>query len=263
MPVIRVAELTDPRLDPYRSLKTTNHTRDARLFVAEGEKLVERLLASRFAVDSVLVNPSHVDRIEPLVPAEVPIYLVSAAELETLIGFNFHRGVLACGRRQPGPTLEDILDPPRERLTLVVCPDVKDPENLGSIIRTSSAFGVDALILGTACGDPFSRRILRVSMGSILRLPCLQTDDIPKCLQALREAGIELTATVLDPAAEPLSEFRRGPRTAILFGSEGHGLSGDVVALCQRRLTIAMNPGIDSLNVAVAAGIFLQHLTRQ
>jgi tRNA G18 (ribose-2'-O)-methylase SpoU len=150
----------------------------------------------------------------------------------------------------------------REAATIVVCPDVQDPTNLGSIIRSAAAFGCEGVILGGKCADPFSRRVLRVSMAASLDLPIVESRDLAADLQKLAAGGFECVATVLDPAAEPLSGFRCRPRSAILFGSEGHGLAEEWLALCQRQITIPMHAGIDSLNVAVAAAIVLWQLTQ-
>jgi tRNA G18 (ribose-2'-O)-methylase SpoU len=103
--------------------------------------------------------------------------------------------------------------------------------------------------------------VLRVSMGAALYLPIVESHNLTTELQALAAGGFELVATVLDPAAEPLAGFQRRKRTAILFGSEGHGLSDEWLTLCQRRVTIPMQAGIDSLNVAVAAAVVLWRLT--
>ena len=181
------------------------------------------------------------------------------APVEPLVGFNFHRGILACGRRRPNAELADLA-PLDRRLTLAICPDVQDPENLGAILRISSGFGVDGVLVGRGSADPFSRRALRVSMGASLRLPIREATDLESDLRQLREQfAVQLAATLLDPTAEPLSSAARPDRFALLFGSEGHGLAPAIVALCNRRLTIPMHAGTDSLNVAVAAGIFLHH----
>jgi tRNA G18 (ribose-2'-O)-methylase SpoU len=253
----------DPRLAPYRDLKRTNLTRWSGLFIAEGDKLVRRLLASDFPVESVVLGRRHVVKIAPLVPDDVPIYVLRDEDVETLVGFDFHRGVLACGRRRPGSRLADMVLPAVTAQTLVVLPEIHDPENLGSIVRTSSAFGVDGVILGQASVDPFSRRVLRVSMGAVFSLPIAQPRDLIGELALLRdERGFELVAAVLDESAEPLESAARGEKLAVLFGSEGHGLERRWLDLCQRQVTVPMQPGIDSLNVSVAAAIVLYHFTR-
>jgi tRNA G18 (ribose-2'-O)-methylase SpoU len=263
MPRVSISDITDPRLEPFRHLKDTNLTRWSGLFVVEGEKLVRRLLASRYPIVSVLLSESFVDQIAGEIPADVSVLIIPDALVDGLVGFNFHRGVLACGRRISNPPLEHFIGTRNKPLTFVVCPDVQDPENLGAILRISAAFGVDGVLLGSRCADPLSRRVLRVSMGAVLRLPLIQSNDLQGDLSQLREQWqVQLAATVLDTSAEPLAKCRRTERLALLFGSEGHGLEQSWLDACDRRITIPMSDGVDSLNVAVAAGIFLHHFTR-
>lgn len=259
---IDITSLDDRRLDPYRNLKQSNLTRWSGLFIAEGEKLTRRLLSSDFETASVLLGQSYLDTFRPLIRAETPVFVVPDDAVEKIVGFNFHRGVLACGRRRTGLTIAEIADH-RPAATMVVCPDVQDPENLGAILRIAAAFGLDAVMLGRKCADPFSRRVLRVSMGAALRLPLTESDDLITDLRRLQtEFNYELVATVLDADAQSLESTSRRPRTALLFGSEGHGLPRPLIELCDRRITIPMQPGTDSLNVAVAAGIILHHFLR-
>ena len=100
---IPIDDLDDPRIAVYRSLKATNQTRDLGQFVVEGERLVERLLDSRFPMVSVLLADRHEDRLTRPIPEEVPAYIVSHAMIDQVVGFPFHRGILACGERRPWP----------------------------------------------------------------------------------------------------------------------------------------------------------------
>jgi tRNA G18 (ribose-2'-O)-methylase SpoU len=183
--------------------------------------------------------------------------------MEGVLGYKFHSGVVACGRRKPRATIDQVVPRDRPRLTLVACPDISNVENIGSIIRLCAGFGVDALILGERSHDPFWRQSVRVSMGTIFSLPIVHTDDLRRDLRRLREEwGVELAATVLDETAEPLNRATRPARFGLLFGNEAQGLDATHVATCDRRVTIPMKLGTDSLNVAIAAGIFLYHFTR-
>ena len=169
---------------------------------------------------------------------------------------------MACGKRPANPNLLDMAKTSPLQ-TLVICPDTKDPENLGAIIRLCAAFGVQGLILGPACADHYSRRVLRVSMGTVFQLPVQVSYDIPGMLSTLTADGFELAATLLSPTAKPLIHVKRPQKLGLLFGSEGFGLTPEIAGLCRTHLTIPMAPGVDSLNVAVATGIFLhyfQHL---
>lgn len=250
----------DPRLEPYRHLKRTNLTRWSGRFVAEGRKVVGRLIGSRFEVDSVLVSDRRRDFLGQ-VPADVPAFVLSQDECERLTGYEFHQGVLACGVRRPPPALAEIL-PLRGRVTVAAAPRMTDPDNLGALLRLAAAFGLQAVVLGPGSADPFSRRTLRVSMGAALAVPVAEPEDFAGALCELKAAGVQLVATVLDPDAEPLMNAGRPDRLGLLFGNEAHGLAPEEVAACDRRVTIPMAPAADSLNVAAATAVFLYHFTR-
>jgi tRNA G18 (ribose-2'-O)-methylase SpoU len=262
MPVIRLTDLSDPRLALYRNLKDRELAAQGDLFVCEGLLVVQRLLRSQYPCLSVLCAERKVGAVLPDARPETPVYVVPDALLHDVVGFKFHTGALAVGRRLPRGPLEAVL-PKREGLTLVVLPHTNNLENVGSIARISAAFGVDAMILGEECCDPFYRQSLRVSMGTMFSLPLHRSEDLKRDLVALRDGyGVQLAATVLDPEAEPLAGAGRPGRVALLFGSEAEGLPGDYLEICSRRLTIPMSLGTDSLNVSMAAAVFLYHFTQ-
>ena len=259
-----IESLDDPALAPYRELKRSNLTRWSERFIAEGDKVVVRLLASDFAIESVLAAQSFVPLVLPLLQSRPTTRLLVAADhlVPQIVGFNFHRGLLACGIRRSNPTLAEICPAAKQPARIVVCPDVQGPDNLGQIIRTSCALGVDGVIVGPRAGDPFSRRVLRVSMGTAFSVPIYESNCLAGDLERMRrELAIEPVATVLDETAAPLSSFQCPPRAAILLGGEGHGLDRELIELCDQRITIPMQRGTNSLNVAVAAGIVLHHCT--
>lgn len=262
-----VASSDDPRIAIYRDLRHVNLTAAAGRFIVEGRLLVDRLLASDFPVESLLVEERFSDVSWP-VSEETPIFVVPQGMVSEIIGFKFHRGVLACGHRRPSPSLSDVLRPrpsepttagsDRDTTTIVMAVDIQDPENLGTVIRNSAAFGAAAVITTPQCADPFSRRVLRTSMGTVFAIPILGTRDVGATLQQLKsEFGVASAATTLSPEAVSLANFRRPDRLAVLFGNEGHGLSSAMTSLCTHCLTIPMHGRIDSLNVGVASGIFL------
>jgi len=260
MPRVAIADLDDPRIAIYRSLKATNQTRGSGQFVVEGEKLLDRLLAGPFPTGSVLATERHEARIAAKVPGDVPLYVVPDPMVDLLVGFNFHQGVLACGIRRAGPSLAELAAGVGPKATLIVCPRLDNPENLGALIRLGDVFGVDALVAGPRCPDPFSRRVLRVSMGTALRLPVIASKVIEHDVALLAARGFTTVATTVAPDAEPVGGFRRPQRLALFFGSESAGLDTRWVEHCDRKLTIPMRPGAESLNVAVAAGIILYHV---
>jgi tRNA G18 (ribose-2'-O)-methylase SpoU len=210
----------------------------------------------------VLVATRRAGEIAPIVPPDVPLYVVPDALIHDIIGFRFHQGVIACGLRLAETALSELTSRLEPRATLVICPDLNNTENLGSLIRIAAGFGAQAMILGPQSCDAFFRQSIRVSMGTVFSLPIVRSDDLQRDLQMLRDDfGFELIATVLDPAAEPLARAARSDRIGILFGNEAHGLDAAWLAACTRRVTIPMHHNTDSLNVAVAAGVVMYHFT--
>ena len=261
---VPVDSLDDPRIAHYRGLKDRDLARLGDLFIAEGDYVVRRLLASDYPTVSVLLSRRRVDHILPLVPDGVPVYVGDDSMIRQILGFKFHTGVIAVGRRRPSLSLAELFESRTGPMTLVVCPEVSNSENMGSLIRISAAFGADALVLGERCHDPFWRQSIRVSMGTIFSMPLVRSDTLLRDLNEMRRRwGVELIATVLDDDAEPLAHAARGGRIALLFGNEAQGLDPAHVAACDRRVTIPMKLGTDSLNVSIAAALFLYHFTQE
>ena len=258
-----IDSLDDPRVAAYRNLRDRT-LRGQRMFVAEGDLLVKRLLASRFAAESLLVVESRAAEFVPHVPAGVPIYVAKESLLQPIIGFHLHQGVLAVGCRRPELSLEEILGPPDGRpLGTVICPRVTKPENMGLIFRTAAGLGVDCLLLGPQCCDPFSRRCLRVSMGAVLRAPYRKSVDLAADLDMLRGRwGVEILAAVLNEQATTLDNVGWPRRAAVMLGNEFDGLEDRWLEFCAHRATIPMARQTDSLNLGVAAGIFVYEMVR-
>jgi tRNA G18 (ribose-2'-O)-methylase SpoU len=257
-----INSLDDPRLDAYRNVRQTNLTRWSGRFIAEGKLVVERLLASDLAVDSMLVSHRRREAILVAVRPGVDVYVVPQKLAEQLVGYNFHAGVLACGRRPSSADLKALAVPPG-RFTGVICPKITGPENLGTLLRLCHGFGVNALVLGAGSADPFSRRVVRVSMGSVFRVPIVESHDVEADLRRLSaEYGVECWAAVASPAARPLHECVRPQRLALVLGNEYGGLNSAWLELCPKHVCIPMAVGADSLNVACAASILLYQVTR-
>ncbi len=259
---------SNPKLEAYQNLKDAGRLKREGRFITEGRYVTERLLLSDYDTESLLISENRVesfrDDLQCDVPSDVPVYVLPEKEIEELVGFQFHRGILGCGKRGLNLDIENILPSSEEPLLLSICPDVGQAENLGQIIRSSRAFGVDALILGESCCDPFSRRALRVSMGNALYLPIYTSSNIAHDLAHLKvDWGIELVGTTLDEEALSLPETQFHSRVGLIFGNESKGMRQEVKDLCDHLVTIPMQTGMDSLNVGVAAGIFLYQVANE
>lgn len=230
-------------------------------FVAESQFLVQRLLDSSFHVDSLVVDDeSKIPELPSQRVGQFPIYVLSRDDIKELVGYNFHRGILACGLRPERSSIGSVFaaEVPRTS-TILAASKIGDFENLGTIIRAACAFGADAILLDDGCADPFAKRSLRVSTGHAFKIPIIESEDFTADLKKLVALGFENFATVLSDSATPLSQVRRTPRSVLLVGNEGYGLEEDTLAQCTHQITIPMQRGSDSLNVAMATGIFLYH----
>jgi tRNA G18 (ribose-2'-O)-methylase SpoU len=257
-PLQSIDDPDDPRLADYRNLKERHLNAETGRFVAEGERVVRRLLASSLEVCSVLLTPPRLAALGDAASGPFPVYVAEPAVLDRIAGFHVHRGCLAVGRRpEPRPL------PPQAR-GVVVLEDLVDVDNLGSIARHAAAFGAGALLLSPRCADPFYRKAIRVSLGAVFDLPVTRLPRWPDALAELRAQGFSTVAAVVSPDATPLPRFAPPARWALLLGAEGPGLSAGARALCDHRVTIPMSPsaGADSLNVAAAAAVMLYALTQ-
>lgn len=269
---VMIETLEDERVAPYRNLKDRELATQGDRFIAEGKFITKRLLASDFPVESVMIAERRLAEFGPIVPDDVPLYIVPDPLVHEIVGYKFHSGVLAVGRRKPPVSIDTVMQQctagkPDGPITLMVLPATRNAENLGALFRIAAAFGVDAVILGSECTDPWWRRVIRVSMGTVFKLPLVYSDDLQRDLTRLHDVWqVQRFATVLDETAESLATVKRPPnpnRVALLLGPEDHGLSPRWIEACDRRVTIPMHLGTDSLNVAVAAAVFLYHFTME
>ncbi len=263
MPVVTIQDLNDPRLDVYRSIRTRNLTRWSGRFIAEGKPLVERLLGSDHQIESVLIDHRFLDEAEAWLPESITVLSVPHERIAELIGFQFHRGYLACGLRKQildASELQPML-PSRSHWVGAMLIGIQDPENLGTIIRTSAGLGIRDVILGPGTADAYSRRVLRVSMGGVFRVSLFHCSDAVGFLHQAKLCGITTWATSLQNPSRRLMDCRVTGPTIAIFGNEAYGLPAEVQSVASERVNIPMAPGTDSLNVAVTAGIVLHYLS--
>jgi tRNA G18 (ribose-2'-O)-methylase SpoU len=256
--------ITDPhdeRVADFRDLKAGDRQpgteRGTGPVIVEGVPAVERLLASPYQVRAVFGVPGRVAALD--LPEGVPAYEADKWVLSGVIGFRLTRGVLASADRRAPDDVDALLagpDPAAPR-RLAVLEALNDAENLGSIARSAVALGVDALLLDPRCADPLYRRSVRVSMGHVLALPFAVLPDWPGGLARLHDAGYLTVALTPAPDAVDLGSVdpRAHPRTAVLLGAEGPGLTPEAQAAARVRARIPMRAGVDSLGVAAAAAV--------
>lgn len=255
-----------PELQPYRTMRRQFAHREQGIFVAEGEKVVRRLLESKFGVVSALMPERWLSVLEPLLeerPEAVRVFIADKALLETLTGYSMYQGLLAVGRIPTQVPLEQILDSSSRPHLLVALDALSNAENLGALVRNCTAFEAQALIVGETSSSPFLRRAVRSSMGTVFQLPIVETPNLVRCLNTLRERGIRCIAAHPHVDKRTLSDADLTRDCCVIFGSEGHGITPEVLALCDDAVAIPMPPTVDSLNVGSAAAVFLYEVNRQ
>jgi tRNA G18 (ribose-2'-O)-methylase SpoU len=207
----------------------------------------------------VLVSEPALAALADALDAATPVYVASQEVIRGVVGFNFHRGAIAIGERGPGLSLGDVLaGAPR---TVLVCERLSNPDNMGGVFRNAMAFGADAVVLSPGSADPLYRKVIRVAIGGSLVVPFARAERWPDALARLRGAGLSVVA-LTTRGGRDLATLEPPARAALLVGSEGEGLTDAALAHADLRATIAMAPGVDSLNVAVACGIALWRLAR-
>ena len=227
------------------------------LFIAESSKIIRRVHAAGLSPRSFLTSPKWLfDLADIISESDVPIFIGTDAAVETLTGFHLHRGALAAMGR---PALAPVATLVEDARRIVVIEDIVDHTNVGALIRSAAAMGVDAVLVTPRCADPLYRRAIRVSMGTVFQVPWTRIDPWPESTGTLQDAGFVVAGMTLGDGAITLAELvaEDHEKLALVFGSEGDGLTRATEQRLDRRVTIPMMGGVDSLNVAAASALAL------
>ena len=281
--IIDITDPTDPRLDDYVRLRDVNlrkHLESERgLFIAEGEKVIRRALAAGYPPRSFLLAERWLDSLSDVLANhdQIPIYRVTEGLAEQVTGFHVHRGALASLHRQLRHTVDDLLtvaedgtveDPgeqhrvdgagrSRHHGRIAILEDLVDHANVGAVFRSAAALGFDAVLVTPRCADPLYRRSIKVSMGTVFQIPWARIDPWPDGMQRLKDAGYLVAGMSLGEESITLDELRDRDiaMLALVFGTEGHGLTPKTDRMVDTRVRIPMMNGVDSLNVAASSAV--------
>lgn len=243
-----ITSLKNPKVAAWKALKDRKGRRESGCFLVEGRKMVEEALASAFDVETVLVQ----EDMELPDGLTMPVYELPAHVLAAVCDTKTPQGIAAVVRMKEQSALGKHI---------VVLDGVQDPGNVGTIIRTADAAGLDGVLLSNQCADVFSPKVLRATMGSIFRMNLRTTDDLPGELTKLREKGYSILSSQLD--GTPFYERQDvAERFALIIGNEGNGVSEQVQQTATHRVRLPMRGGAESLNAAIAAAIMMYELMR-
>lgn len=262
--IIEITDFLAPELDVYARLTETQLLNrefpEKGLFIAESPKVIARALDAGYEPVSCLMEKRHIEGEGKQILArikDVPVFCAEFEVLTQLTGFKLTRGMLCAMKRKP---LLDIREICAKKSRIVILDKVMNPTNVGAIIRSAAALGMDAVILTPGCSDPLYRRAARVSMGTVFQIEwTFLTDD---SLDEIKALGFKTVAMALKDNSLSINDpaLTEEKKLAIIMGTEGDGLSDQTISDCDFTVKIPMYHGVDSLNVAAASAVAFYQL---
>ena len=263
--MIEIEDFSSQELDVYArltraQLENRQHPADGR-FIAESAKVIENALEAGYVPVSLLMERRKVQALhDTLLTAcgDVPVYTAERELLAQLTGYTLTRGVLCAMKRKPLPDMETVC---RDARRIAVLEGIVDTTNMGAIFRSAAALHMDAVLLTSTCCDPLSRRSLRVSMGSVFKIPWTvlpREMHWPEAgMDRLSAMGYKTASMALSDSAVSVSDprLKEAEKLAVILGTEGDGLCRETIALSDYTVKIPMSHGVDSLNVAAASAV--------
>ncbi len=279
---IEITDINAPELDVFSRVSETQLYRyfepEIGIFLAESANVILRALEAGYEPLSMLVEKNRIeiearpvfDAIEKICGREklesMPIYTAESDIVTNLTGYTLVRGLWMVLRRKPEESVESFCRD-KKRITLLF--DVVNPTNVGALIRSAAALGMDGALLSYASVDPLTRRSARVSMGTVFQIPwtkaAREESEGTGLIRQLQSYGFKTVAMALteDSTSVDSDEIRANEKLAVVMGSEGYGLPGEVIDACDYRVMIPMFHGVDSLNVAAAGAISYWELMKR
>ncbi len=293
--IIHVNDISEPELEIYSAMSENQlkHIYEPKegVFIAESPNVIMRALDAGYLPESVLVETRQIEgeakevlaRISEIVDSQAyydkgkadkrhgdfeaekqsdgfKIYTAEAEILKDITGFYMVRGMLAVMRRKKLSSVEEVC---KNAGRIAVLEDIVNPTNVGAIIRSAAALGIDGVLLTPACSDPLYRRAARVSMGTVFQIPWTfflqepSVKDEQSYIRKLKELGFQIAAMALEENSIPIDSVRlkQAERLAIVIGTEGEGLRKETIADSDFTVKIPMYHQVDSLNAAAASAV--------
>lgn len=265
--ILEIDDINSPELEVYAKLTEAElrhkFEQNKGIFIAESPKVIKLALAAGHEPLSLLMEAKHITgdgaEIIASVAENIPVYTASREVLASITGYKLTRGVLAAFWRPKLPSVEELC---RNAKRIAILEEIADSTNVGAIVRSAAALGVDAVLVTPTCCDPLMRRAIRVSMGTIFQIPWTRigasTEDWPgKGLKLLQNMGFKTVAMALKDDSLSLDNplLKQEERLAIILGGEGYGIHQETLAQVDYTVIIPMYHQVDSLNVAAASAV--------
>lgn len=264
--ITQLTTLDIPELYSYKTLKRPEEHLRKGIFIAEGEKVFSRLLASPLSISSALMTPEWFEEKRSsleLNANSIAVYLAEKKILETIVGYRLHQGIMAIAKIPQQKTLSEMLQQKKDSALYVIADGVMNAENMGVIVRNCVCFNTDALlVLPTSC-DPYLRRSVRNSMGNIFALPIVYISEIEKEILQVKKAGFTFYAAHPYEQSKDIRKVQFSNISCVVLGSEGNGVSEYMLSMCDEFVTIPMKHGVDSLNVSSASAVLLWEVKKK
>ena len=265
--IIEITDFNAPELDVYARLTEAQLLNkefpEKGLFIAESPKVIERALDAGYEPVSCLIEKRHIDGEGRDILArlkDIPVFCAEFDILTQLTAFKLTRGMLCAMKRKPLPKVSELCN---SKSRIVILDKVMNPTNVGAIIRSAAALGMDAVLLTKGCSDPLYRRAARVSMGTVFQIEWtfLENDS----LDEVKALGYKTVAMALKDDSLSISDPRliNEEKLGVVMGTEGDGLSDKTIADCDYTVKIPMYHGVDSLNVAAASAVAFYELGKR
>ena len=265
--IVSITSLNHPDLTPYRTLRQSVEQFRKGMFIAEGTMVVQRLLESAHTIVSVLITQEWLEDYQDRLaarPEKITVFVGQKDLLNTIVGYNLHQSIMALGKIPEQETLDSVLQQSSPPRLLVAMDGLANAENIGVLVRNCTAFGVQAILVGETSSSPYLRRAVRNSMGTVFKMPVVHCTKLVETLTAL-QCSHQFKIFAAHPHTEEHSIHTTdfSGNCCLVFGSEGSGLSPQILAACDVPIAIPMQYGVDSLNVASASAVFLYEVMRQ
>ncbi len=267
--IIEIKDLSAAELIPYAASNEIQLKRyfepERGIFIAESPKVIRLALNAGYEPLSMLIERKYITGQAADILARcgnIPVYTADSDILTGIAGFKLTQGVLCAMRRKPVPSAEEVC---RNASRIAVLEDVMNQTNIGAIIRSAAALGIEAVLLTPACSDPLYRRSVRVSMGTVFGMPWAYLDcGSPDYVEKLKGMGFATAAMALHSNTVDIDNpaLKAEERIAVILGTEGEGLKESTIEACDYIVKIPMAEGVDSLNVAAASAVAFWELKK-
>ncbi len=249
--MIIITDSNDSRIAEFISIR--DHVLNSKdLIVAESEKLFLQFRASGKTIHKILATPAFIERYKL---TGDNVFGAEKDVLESVAGFKIHFEVLLLAEKPKDTALSELDD------RVILLNGLSSPENVGSIVRSSAAFGVRSIILDEKTCSPYLRRCIRVSMGNIFAMKTYHAINLRGDLNKLKGLGYSILTTANVPGSIDLATYDFPKKCVVIIGSEGHGVDQDILNNCDKILRINIDPQVAHLNASNAAAIFLSHMS--